>query len=440
MGLADLRKLPSIKEILDKQKKVEKPKTKQKAGNSLITRIQNITSQVQTRLGKYEKDFELITTETRLHEYIDKCIENGIISIDTETTGLDPICDQIVGACIYTYNEKAAYIPINHISYITNVRVDNQLNEEQVAKEFQRLVDAKTKVIMFNAKFDIRVIRNQLGVYMTPSWCGFIAGKCLKENEEEGNLKYLWKKYCSPDKEAEHFTFDKMFEGLKFNIIPISSAYLYAAKDALMTMELYDFQKEYLDVDNEKCKSLDLTRLAKLYHEIELPIINVVADIEDTGVAVDLEYIEALKVKYHKELDEYLQVFYKALEEYQPQINAYLQTHPDSKIETPLNVGSSVQLAELFYDVLKLPSVDKKQPRGTGEPILKALNHPLSKLILDYRGAAKLVTTYIDKMPEIRNKKTGRIHCSYNQYGADCVVGDTIIPNIEFPGQTIQQI
>ena len=434
MGLLDKTR-PSnrelVKQLVNKTKQVKKAAPTTQRGGSLITRIKNICEQVQKRLGHYADQLELIQTPERLHEYIDVCIEKGIIAIDTETTGLDPITDKIVGACIYTYGQKPAYIPINHISYITNIRLDEQLTEQQVATEFQRLVDANTKIIMFNAKFDIRVIRHQLGVYMTPSWCGFIAGKCLKNNELEGNLKYLWKKYCSKDKDEAHFTFDKMFDGLRFDLIPISTAYLYAAKDALMTLDIYDFQSPYLTEDNEKCIQCGFQKLAKLYREIELPIIPIVADIEDTGVAIDVDYANSLSVKYNEKLKEAEEAFQKELSNYQDQINSYINTHPQTKLENPINIASPTQLAELFYDVLQQPSVSKKSPRGTGEEVLEKMGHPLGKLILDYRGVAKLLNTYIDKMPKILNKKTKRIHCSFNQYGTDTGRFSSSDPNLQ---------
>lgn len=420
-----------LKQLIEKTKKAEKPKSTSQRGGSLITRIKNICDQVQKRLGHYQDELQLIQTEQELIDYIDASIVQGKIAIDTETTGLDPFTDQIVGVCIYTYNQKPAYVPINHISYITNVRLDGQLTEQQVAKQLQRLVDAKTEIIMFNAKFDVRVIRHQLGVYLTPAWCGFIAGKCLKNNELEGNLKYLWKKYCSPDKDAEHFTFDKMFDGLKFNLIPLTTAYLYAAKDALMTMELYDFQKPYLTETDQKCIDCGFQKLAKLYNEIELPIIPIVADIEDAGVAIDVQYCQELSVKYNALLKEAESKFHKELENYKDQIQSYLATHPSTKLEDPINIASPAQLAELFYDILKVPSVSKKSPRGTGEEILEKMGHPLGKLILDYRGVAKLLNTYIDKMPAIVNKKTGRIHCSFNQYGTDTGRFSSNNPNLQ---------
>lgn len=414
-----------LQELLNKSKKVKKAEPTIKKNGSLITNIQNICEQVQQRLGHYAQELELIQTSERLHEYIDASIEQDIISIDTETTGLDPITDQIVGVCIYTRNQKAAYVPINHISYITNERSTGQLTEKQVAVEFQRLVEAKTKIIMFNAKFDIRVIRHQLGVYMIPAWCGFIASKCLKNNEEEGNLKYLWKKYCSKDKDAAHFTFDKMFAGIKFNLIPIKTAYLYAAKDALMTLDLYDFQLPYLTEDNELCIKYNFQKVAKLYREIELPIIPIVADIEDNGVCIDKDYCKMLSEKYHVKLKEAEEAFHNELKNYQQQLDSYRLTHPQTKLEDPINIGSPKQLEELFYDVLQQPSVSKKSPRGTGEEILEKMGHPLGKLILNYRGVAKLLNTYIDKMPAIVNKKTDRIHCSFNQYGTDCLFEDS---------------
>lgn len=431
MALFGLSSNKNVSDLIKKSKSVKKSETTLQKGGSLFTKIKNTCQLVESKLGHYAKELQLIQTKEALQEYITAAINNNIIAIDTETTGLDPITDQIVGACIYTYGQKPAYIPINHISFITQNRVNGQLTEQEVAEEFQRLADAKTKIIMFNAKFDIRVIRHQLGVYLIPAWCGFIAGKCLKNNEEEGNLKYLWKKYCSKDKEEEHFTFDKMFSGIKFNLIPISTAYLYAAKDALMTLDLYDFQKPYLTEDNELCIKCGFQKLAKLYNEIELPIIPIVADIEDTGVCIDVDYCKKLSEKYNKLLKEAQDAFNKELENYRPQLTAYLNTHPNTKLEDPINIASSTQLSELFYDVLQVPQVSKKSPRGTGEEVLEKMGHPLGKLILNYRGIAKLLNTYIDKMPAILNKKTGRIHCSFNQYGTDTGRFSSSDPNLQ---------
>ena len=407
-----------LKQILDKAKKPKTTAPTLKGGNSLINKIQNIQQLVQQRLGHYAEELQLIQTQEDLKTYIDKAIENGVIAIDTETTGLDPITDHIVGVCLYTPGLKSAYVPMYHISYITNLRLEKQLDNDVVGEQLQRVVDAKTHVIFFNAKFDIRMIRHSLGVYMEPFWDGFIAGKCLKEDEEEASLKYLWKKYCSDNKDAPHFTFDKMFKGLRFDLVPINTAYLYAAMDTKMTYELYKFQEPYLNVNDKKCQDLDMTRLAFVFHEIEMPIITVVCDIEDRGVHLNKGLAAELSKKYHELMDEQLSKFYEELSNYDDQINAYVATHPDTKIQTPLNIGSPAQLAELFYDILKVEPPDKRNPRGTGEDILKAMKHPLCELILQYRGTQKLLSTYIDKLPEELNPKTHKIHCGFHQYGA----------------------
>lgn len=422
----------NTKSVLSKCKNVKKATTKSSVGGSnAYEKVKNLCDLVKRRLGKYATDFTCIQDYDTFVKYIDKSIENGYMSIDTETTGLDPICDELVGVCLYTPGEKPAYIPVNHKSLVTGNRLNNQLNNTQIAEQIIRLNNANVKNIFFNAKFDIRVLKNQTGVELSCYWDASIAAKVLKFNEEEQNLKYLWKKYCSPDKDAEHFTFDKMFEGHKFDIIPIDTAYLYAAKDAIMTWELYKFQEPYLTENGQRAIECGTDKLAYVFHKIESPIISLVAGIEDNGVAIDKNYCQKLSTKYHNILNEQLDTFYKELENYKDKLISWISTHPQTKIQTPLNIGSPIQLAELFYDVLGLEPVSKKQPRGTGEEILLKLNHPLSKLILDYRGTAKLLSTYIDKMPEATNKKTLRVHGSYNQIGCDTSRFSSSNPNMQ---------
>ena len=112
-----------------------------KGNGNLLDRIQAIISVVKQKFEGKEDELLLITEEKPLIEYIDKCIENGVISIDTETTGLDPILDRLVGICIYTPDMKAAYIPVNHVSYVTRIKCENQLPIDFLKEQFQRLID-----------------------------------------------------------------------------------------------------------------------------------------------------------------------------------------------------------------------------------------------------------------------------------------------------------
>ena len=109
-------------------------------GSGVLGQINQIKATVEKNLGQFKDDYIVITEEHDLHNYLVECVHNNIISIDTETTGLDPILDKIVGLCLYTSSQPAAYVPINHVSYVTGVRVENQLTEEQVAKELKWLL------------------------------------------------------------------------------------------------------------------------------------------------------------------------------------------------------------------------------------------------------------------------------------------------------------
>jgi len=399
-----------------------------KGGGSIVSRIQNIVAMVETKLGKYRDRYILIREEKDLDDYISKCIENGVISIDTETTGLDPMLDDIAGICIYTPGEKGAYIPINHISYITQERVENQLPVEFLREQFTRLYEHNIESIMFNAAFDIRVMRNCVGVnniYCT--WDCYLAARCLNENEPANGLKPLHQKYVL-DGVGDAWSFGELFKGIPFTMIPLKTAYLYAARDPHITYELYDYQKQYLreDIDRE-----DLRDVYWVFNNIEMPCVQVICDMEDTGIEFDFEYNAELKDKYHKLLDEKIEGFYECCKAYSKEIEAYRKANPNCKLDDPINIASPTQLAILLYDIIKCEPVDKKSPRGTGEEILKKLKLPICNAILEYRTTSKLVDTYIDKLPDCVNPNDGRIHCKFNQYGADTGRMSSSDPNLQ---------
>lgn len=420
MDLFSMPGIPSTKESDNKilGKTAKKPtKVIAKKGKNLTDRIANMKRLVEENLGEYKSKYFTIRDEINLHEYISHCIENGECAIDTETTGLNPMLDDIVGFSIYTFNDNAAYIPINHIDYITNEKVSNQLSKEICKKELQRLVDGNVKIIMFNAKFDIRVIRHQIGVYLTAYWDGYIAQKLLNENEQENGLKYLHQKYVLKG-EKDAFAFSDLFEDIKFNLVPISTGYIYAARDAEVTYELYKYQEEFLNPIYQKCIDKDLVDVAKVFREMEMPLINVVADMEDNGIKVDLDYLHKLSDKYNKLLVEKEAVFYKLCDKYNDKIEAYRQANPNNKLSSMINIASPTQIAILLYDILGEKPVPRQPARGTGEEVLKAINNEFCKAILDYREVAKLISTYIDKMEAIINPNDGKVHCVFNQYGA----------------------
>ena len=108
-----------------------------KGGGGLLERISTITAMVNKNLGKYADSYEIIRDEDTLEKYIDECIKNGLISIDTETNSLDPITCTLAGLCLYTTGNKAVYIPLHHVSYVTGIEIENQVSDEFAAAQMQ---------------------------------------------------------------------------------------------------------------------------------------------------------------------------------------------------------------------------------------------------------------------------------------------------------------
>ena len=402
-----------------------------KGGGGLLERISTISAMVNKNLGKYADKYEVIREEEAFEQYIDACIEQGVVAIDTETDSLDPITCLLAGICLYTPNNKAVYIPIHHISYVTGIEIDNQVPEGFAKEQFKRLVDNNVKVIMFNAKFDVRVIKNQLGVELFPHWDGYIAARLLNENEPENNLKALHNKYCLQGK-GDAFTFDSLFKGIPFTHIPVNTGYLYAARDAEITYELYYFQRPFLTEDDPICIERDLQGPAYVFNHIEMPLINIVAEMEDTGVDFDFDFADKLSKEYTSKLEKIEEKFYQQCDNMAEDLTNYRNRMGHAnKLHDPVNIGSPQQVAILLYDVIGIAPVDREKPRGTGEEILLKIDHTIAKTILEYRGVAKLLSTYIDKMPQIVNDKTGRIHASFNQMGADTGRFSSSEPNMQ---------
>lgn len=455
MALSFARPKSNDKNIIKKSKTVTNRTSIRSGGNNLAVQIQSIVAIANQKLAIHKDDYILIREPDQLYEYMKEMKQVGEGALDTETTGLNPLLVDIVGGCIYTPGQKAAYIPINHKSYITGVRTKEQMNEETVSKIMKEFHE-DIRWIFHNAKYDIRVCRKTLGIDFKPYWDTMLAAYCIDE-EESHRLKDLHLKYCN-SKDTESLTFDTLFNGVTFDNIPISTGYLYAAGDAVKTYELYEYQKTLL---NRRV----LSGPYNVFWNIEMPLIPVVADMEDRGVCLDFDVCKNLHEKYHKIREERQKQADEALAMYKDEIDnyrmgsTYANTYPDgstdysnsrtskgkkwgqtkvfsnaSKLSDPISLSSPTQLAILFYDILGLESPDKKAPRGTGEDILKHFaqgkEKNLCEAILGMRNVEKLLGTYIDKMPEIA-LEDGRVHASYNQYGAKTGRFSSQDPNLQ---------
>lgn len=407
------------KEVIKKAKSTKESTTTIKLGkDSLLSAISNMKVVVESRLGKYKNDYLLVNDKETLSKYIDEILKNKICALDTETTGLNCFKDKIVGASLYTPGQKAIYIPLRHISYITNELISGNMSITDFKVLFKRLEDESVKIIYQEGKFDFKMLFKDLGIDLPVSYDTLLASRALNQ-VEDADLKFRYAKYVESSDEFNRFS--SLFGNIPFQYIPLQCAYIYGAKDAEMTFKLYQYQMKELEKQ---------PRVKWMLENIEFPCIKATIALELNGVLIDQEYAKKLKEKYQTLLDESEANAYKQLEKYDLEIENYKRIHPNHKLSQPINLSSPTQLAILFYDIMKLPSVSKKEPRGTGEEIILKWDNDFCKSLLEYRANKKLISTYIDAIPQ-KVESDGRIHCRFNQYGTDTGRYSSSNPNLQ---------
>ena len=438
--------IPETKKVAKKiAKKISEPKDPSQVVTkavksktlSIKEKLSIIRENVLKILGRYKENTLVIRDREDLTDYINKAIENGIIAVDTETNNsLDPITCKLMGPCLYTPGLKQAYIPINHVNPDTLERLDWQLTEKDIAEELARLDEHNVKIVMHNGKFDYQVIKCTCDVALKIYWDTMIGAKVLDENEKSAGLKQQY--IDKIDSTQEKYSIDHLFEDIEYALVDPEIFALYAAQDANMTLKLYEWQKEKFELVGHE-------RLYNMFKTVEMPLVEVIAEMEMRGLEVDLEYAELLSAKFHKRLDILDVKISDELNKLKSKIDAWRKTedanfHPlatkaskdgtfkeqkskNEQLEDPINLASPTQLAILFYDILNCPPVNKKKPRGTGEAELDAiaekLKLPICDLLKDRRGLVKLITTYIDVIPELSKRwPDGRVRTHFNAYGA----------------------
>ena len=422
---------------------------------SLAEKLAIIKLKVLEVLGKQRKNVVVIKTKEAFEEYVSKAIEFGRIAVDTETNNsTDPKTCQLMGLCLYYEGGKQAYIPIHHVNPETGEHLAWQLTEADCREQLQRIKDAGTFVVMHNGKFDYEVIKCTCDIEIEPDWDTMIGAHTINENEKMG-LKFQYVSKIDPTQEK--YDIESLFI-VPYKYVDPDIFALYAATDSMMTDKLYVYQAAILEAPgNEK--------LLWLFKTIEMPIVKVAGDMELIGVCIDQEFGEKLRLKFNQNLEELDARIDQELANLVPVINKWKsskdatektrQFEPKkttlslakleekypfidektgkrykvgkAKIEQladPINLASPTQLAILFYDILKAPTVSKKSPRGTGKDELEAIAErtdiALCKLILERRGVVKLISTYIDVLPALaRHWPDGRIRYKLNSVGTD---------------------
>lgn len=375
-----------------------------------------------------EGEVETIRTPERLKEYMDHCKQSGEYVLDVETTGLDIYNDILVGICLYTPGETSAYVPFNHTD-LQNVRVADQVSEEQVRDiVIPYLQDQELRCINHNIKFDNKKLAwDWKQIIVNIYWDTLIAGYVLNENEPHG-LKPLYNKYILHGKGSSE-DYGDLFEGIPFNYVPIEVATVYGANDGFKTYALYKFQTQYLREDHPR---EDFRKMYYVFREVEMPLIPLCTDMEMRGVEIREDFAKELSEDFNKEM---VEVEAKC-DAYVEQFKQYILDHNNlmrlTKGTCKINYSSPQQVAALFYDIFKLRSVSRKEPRGTGDKIIQKFlstakkkdtkkSREFAEFLENYqrfKEIKKLLGTYVDKIPQVKEPKINAVYTTYNQYGA----------------------
>lgn len=342
------------------------------------------TSQVTIDRSAYET----ILTEESFNSWLEKLKSAPVIAFDTETDSLDYMVANLVGLSFAIEEGEAAYVPVAH-DYIG---APEQLDRQWVLEQLKSLLedDAIAKVGQ-NLKYDASVLARYdielKGIKFDTMLASYVYNSVGGKHDMDSlALRFLQHSCISFEQIA-----GKGKAQLTFNQIDLEQASPYAAEDADVTFRLH----QRLNAELEKNEALN-----RIYQDIEVPLVPVLSRIERTGVLIDDMLLGAQSQEIAARLGELEQkAFEIAGQEF--------------------NLSSPKQLQTIFFEKMGLPVI-KKTPSGapsTNEEVLQelALDYPLPKLILEYRGLAKLKSTYTDKLPKMINPETGRVHTSYHQ-------------------------
>ncbi|PSW03402.1 DNA polymerase I [Photobacterium lipolyticum] len=332
--------------------------------------------------------YETVLDEAGFNGWLEKLQAAEVVAFDTETDGLDYMTANLVGVSFAVEEGKAAYVPVAH-DYLD---APEQLDRDWVLAQLKPLLeDPEQAKVGQNLKFDASILARydieMQGIKYDTMLESYVFNSVVGRHDMDSlALRYLEHKNISFEDIA-----GKGKKQLTFNQIDLEEAGPYAAEDADITLRLHNQLIAKIEAD---------PKLKSVFEDIEMPLVPVLSRIERTGVLIDSMLLSAQSSEIAVRLDE--------LEK---------QTYEIAGQE--FNLSSPKQLQAILFEKMGLP-VLKKTPSGaasTNEEVLQelALDYPLPKLLLEYRGLAKLKSTYTDKLPKMENPATGRVHTSYHQ-------------------------
>ena len=341
-----------------------------------------------TRVEVTESEYDIILDKEAFNQWLEKLASSDAFAFDTETTSVDYMKADLVGLSFAIEVGKAAYVPLKH-DYDD---APEQLELEWVLAQLKPLLEStKIKKVGQNLKYDANVLSHYDITIQGASFDTMIESYCYNSVATRHNMDALALKYL--DYKTVHFEdiAGKGAKQLTFNQIEIEKAGQYAAEDADITLRLHQAIFPALE---------QLPEQLSVYNDIEMPLMPVLAQMEQTGVLIDCDILDQQSHSIGQRLDE-------------------LEIEAHNLAGKSFNLSSPKQLQQILFEELKIPVI-KKTPKGapsTAEEVLQelALDYPLPKVILENRGLSKLKSTYTDKLPLMVSPKTGRLHTSYHQ-------------------------
>ena len=327
-------------------------------------------------------NYQLVDNEEKLNQLLQNIVTQSVLSLDTETTSTDPIRAELVGMSFSYAENQAFYVPVPA----------DRSEAQKIVDRFRPVFENREIMkVGQNIKYDMLVLANY-GVQLQGPLFDTMVAHYVLQPELRHNMDYLAEIYLNYQTiHIEELIGPKGKNQGNMRDLPPASVYEYACEDADVTLKL----------KNKLEKELDENNVRKLFEEIEMPLIPVLAYMERNGVRIDTEAL--------KETSRHFTLRMKQIEEEVYQLAG-----------TEFNIASPKQVGEVLFDRLKIVEKAKKTKTGqyvTSEEVLESLRgkHEVVGKILEHRGLKKLLGTYIDALPQLINPETGRIHTSFNQ-------------------------
>ena len=349
-------------------------------------------------ISNTEHTYFLIDAVEKRKDLLEKLLQQKEVCFDTETTDLETLNAEIVGLSFSFKKHEAFYVPFPA----------DQTETQQIINEFKPFFESSTILkIGQNIKYDIGILKNY-GIELNGKWFDTMLAHYLIDADLRHGMDFLSTTYLNYEPVSIETLIGKKGKNqLSMRSVDFEKIKEYAAEDADITLQLKHFFEPQLTELNAQ----------KLFEEVEIPLIDILSDMEREGVRINKDFLDEYSVELGKQVTE----LEKRIYELSGGLN--------------FNIASPKQLGEVLFDHLKLDPKAKKTKTGqyqTGEDVLSGLSeHEIVRCILDIRQLQKLKSTYVDALPALINQKTGRVHTSFNQAVAATGRLSSTNPNVQ---------